>query len=79
VICPECKHDDKHDRGGIGVCGHPGCGCDGGMTIFPWSGPDIEVTVTKNGKTFTWFVQSLFDVAATAPAELNKELTRESK
>lgn len=40
--------------------------------------PEIEVTVTKKGRTYTWYVQSLFDVAATAPKEL-KELHRESE
>src|SRR5260221_668157 len=30
--CPECKHSRDHTGGGIGICLHPGCGCDGPMS-----------------------------------------------
>lgn len=30
TLCPECHHTEPHTGGGIGVCLHKGCGCDGG-------------------------------------------------
>lgn len=27
--CVTCKHRDAHNAGGIGVCRHAACGCDG--------------------------------------------------
>lgn len=30
--CVTCRHREPHNRGGIGVCANPGCGCDGPCT-----------------------------------------------
>lgn len=32
TTCITCTHDDPHTGGGIGVCRHAGCGCDGPCT-----------------------------------------------
>lgn len=29
LTCASCGHTEAHDAAGIGVCRHPGCGCDG--------------------------------------------------
>lgn len=34
--CPNCRHVDAHDGGGIGVCRHANCGCDNTTTTTPW-------------------------------------------
>ncbi len=31
-VCSRCGHAEPHTGGGIGVCLHAGCGCDGGPT-----------------------------------------------
>lgn len=32
MACITCFHDEPHNGGGIGVCAHPDCGCDGPVT-----------------------------------------------